>query len=107
MIDLRTVENDRLVYYRESADNPEFWTAHWEGIDVAGILSVAREQYLGDYKQVFLRDLPRDEPILEAGCGYGRYVLALQARGYDVTGVEFSPETVERALRAAPDRIDS
>jgi SAM-dependent methyltransferase len=103
MVDLRTVENDRLVYYHEIADNSEFWTAHWEGIDVARILGVSREGYLGDYEQVFLRHLPKHEPIPEAGCGYGRYVLALQSYGYDVTGVEFSTETVKRANRIAPD----
>lgn len=103
MTDHRTVENGRLAYYRESADNPEFWTAHWAGVDIAKTLDVARSGYLGDYADVFLNHLPKGDPILEAGCGFGRYVLALQARGYNVTGVEFSAETVERAGWLAPD----
>jgi len=103
MVDLRTVENDRLVYYRESADNPEFWTAHWAGMDVRKTLDISRQKYLGDYEKVFLNHLPKEEPILEAGCGYGRYVLALQCHGYDVIGVEFSVDTVEKAREIAPD----
>jgi SAM-dependent methyltransferase len=100
---LRTVENGRLVYYRERADNPEFWTSHWADIDVRKSLESARGGYLGDYSRVFLDNLPRDEPVLEAGCGYGRYVLALLEHGYNVQGVEFSAETVERARGIAPE----
>ncbi len=103
MQNLRSVENGRLVYYRESADNPEFWAAHWAGIDIRKTLNAARKKYLGDYANVFLNHLPKDAPILEAGCGYGRYVLALQSHGYDVVGVEFSDETVQWARQSAPD----
>jgi SAM-dependent methyltransferase len=100
---LRTVENGRLVYYRERADNPEFWTTHWAEVDVQKSLEAAGSGYLGDYSGVFLKHLPKGEPILEAGCGYGRYVRALSVRGYDVTGVEFSPETVASALEIEPE----
>lgn len=100
---LRTVENGRLVYYRERADNPEFWTTHWADVDVRGSLEAARNGYLGDYSRVFLNHLPTDKPILEAGCGYGRYVLALLVHGYQVQGVEFSVETVESARQIAPE----
>ena len=98
---LRIVENGRLVYYRERADNPEFWTTHWADVDVNASLDAARTGYLGDYSRVFLDHLPMSKPILEAGCGYGRYVLALMAHGYNVQGVEFSEETVYGAKQIA------
>ena len=39
--------------------------------------------------------------ILDAGCGPGRHALALAARGFDVVGVDLSPDFVDLALAAA------
>ncbi|WP_135303474.1 class I SAM-dependent methyltransferase [Haloarcula amylovorans] len=41
-----------------------------------------------------------DGHVLDVGCGPGRHALALQERGYDVTGIDLSPG----ALRVASDR---
>jgi SAM-dependent methyltransferase len=40
---------------------------------------------------------------LDLGCGEGRFARALAAEGHRVTGVDISPELVERARRADPD----
>lgn len=98
---MRSVVDDRLVYHGQRADEPGFWTSHWRRTDIEKTLSASRSGYLGDYETAFVRHLPRAGQILEAGCGYGRYVLALHARGYDVTGVEFSEETVEASQKLA------
>jgi SAM-dependent methyltransferase len=48
----------------------------------------------------FLVDALGLEPgmkILDVGCGPGRHALALARRGFDVTGVDLSPEFVELA----------
>jgi SAM-dependent methyltransferase len=37
---------------------------------------------------VFLEQLPRGEPILDAGCGLARWVAYLRERGYQVFGVD-------------------
>jgi 2-polyprenyl-3-methyl-5-hydroxy-6-metoxy-1,4-benzoquinol methylase len=39
--------------------------------------------------------------ILDAGCGPGRHALALAARGFDVLGVDLSPDFVQLARHAA------
>jgi SAM-dependent methyltransferase len=48
--------------------------------------------------QLALRNLPKDGPILEAGCGPGHVVHYLQERGYQVDGIEIN-EAVVRAVR--------
>jgi len=44
--------------------------------------------------------------LLDAGCGTGRYALALARRGYQVTGVDASPDLLWEAQRkAAPEGL--
>jgi ubiquinone/menaquinone biosynthesis C-methylase UbiE len=43
-------------------------------------------------------------PLLELGCGTGRLLLPLAAAGYQVTGVDLSPEMLEIARRKVQDQ---
>src|SRR5262249_23575099 len=40
--------------------------------------------------------------LLEAGCGTGKYCVGLQARGYQMTGVDFARHGIEIMRRIAP-----
>ncbi len=88
-----------LAEYREAADSG-FWERQWGRTDLARYLARFRGGHLGYFDAPFRRYLPRDAPVLEAGCGRGQYVLALARLGYDVHGVEYAEETV-RAIREA------
>jgi SAM-dependent methyltransferase len=46
---------------------------------------------------VFLKELPRDSAVLDAGCGLARWVFYLRERGFRVFGVD----RAEAAIRAA------
>jgi SAM-dependent methyltransferase len=53
--------------------------------------SVQDHVQLCDYETtlpVFLAHLPKDEPVVDAGCGLARWVVYLRARGYHVIGVD-------------------
>jgi SAM-dependent methyltransferase len=58
---------------------------------------------LGRFEEPFLRYLPRDGRVVDAGCGLGQYVLALRVRGYDVEGVEWGSGTVAAVRVLYPD----
>ena len=49
-----------------------------------------KQGQLGMYKALFCRFLPKTGRILEAGCGLGQYVVALEERGYTVDGVDLA-----------------
>jgi SAM-dependent methyltransferase len=44
----------------------------------------------------FLDHLPKDSPILEAGCGLGAWVVYLSDRGYDITGIDNNASVIDR-----------
>jgi len=50
---------------------------------------------------VFLHELPKGEPILDAGCGLARWVIYLRARGYDVIGTDRAHTALVAARREA------
>ena len=50
---------------------------------------------------IFLAQLPRDEPIFDAGCGLARWVIFLRARGYDVVGTDRAHSALVAARREA------
>lgn len=45
----------------------------------------------------------RPGPILEAGCGAGRFVKYLHDRGFDSRGIEYNPETVQNVKAKWPE----
>ena len=41
--------------------------------------------------------------LLEAGCGFAKWVWFLQTKGYDAYGLDFSPSAIEMSLAVWPD----
>jgi SAM-dependent methyltransferase len=48
-------------------------------------------------RDLLLANLPKDAPILDAGCGAGRWLLYLRGRGFRVIGMDRSQEGLLRA----------
>lgn len=48
-------------------------------------------------RDTLLSMLPKDAPILDAGCGAGRWLLYLRGKGFRVTGLDRSLEGLSRA----------
>lgn len=50
-----------------------------------------------------LRHLKKQGPILEAGCGLGRFIVFMEGQGFrDVRGIDISPDAVAIVNRIAP-----
>jgi len=87
-----------LTYYSRAATQA-FWSDHWAGQDVDGLLEIARSSPLTD---IIEAALPPTGRILEAGCGLGQYVVLMRERGRDAMGADWSLEALARCRAAAP-----
>ena len=80
----------------------ESFDSHWRAKNIEGAASRCPDD---EILPVLLRHARPGARILESGCGSGAWVLFLRGRGYDVTGLDWSPETV-LAAATDPERGD-
>jgi SAM-dependent methyltransferase len=83
-----------LSLYRNIKEQKEYWDELWSSSHYEYIRDNAAHLKLGEFKEPFLKYLPQDSPILEAGCGTGKFVWALRALGYQVEGIDFAEDTI-------------
>ena len=99
----RNVENGRLAYYRKRAATSSYWSEHWSRTQLTtGEFSWA---VLGEllHLEPYSNYLPQTGRILDAGCGLGRYVLALRVLGFEAEGVDYAADTINAVKRIYPD----
>jgi SAM-dependent methyltransferase len=72
----------------------------WEAHQFNGLLARCHRDEVVPF---ILRYLKKQGPILEAGCGLGRFVIFMEQQGFrDVRGIDISPDAVGIVNRIAP-----
>jgi SAM-dependent methyltransferase len=74
------------------------WDEEWSGRDVMHDIGM-RDYFNG--RQYILKFFPWWGKALEAGCGLGRYVFYFNALGREIVGMDFSAESIRKAIRFA------
>lgn len=92
----------RLCWYGDPPDD-EFWGELWTSRLTSDYFTDADRGDLQDLEVILTRHMRPDGRNIEAGCGLGYWVAALQARGFAVEGVDYSESLVEAVNRARPD----
>lgn len=92
----------RLAQFSTFQEGIHGWEEKWSRHSVASILKKHSAGDLDEFEDIFTRFLPKDLPILEAGCGLGQWVMALTSRGYRIEGIDNAEETVRGVKDAAP-----
>lgn len=95
----------RLALYRARADHVDYWREYWNDAKRGQLVQTGEEGDLGEFAPFVRRYVPRDLPVLEAGCGPARLVLALQKHGYRASGIDYE-ETVVRFVRERYPELD-
>jgi len=93
----------RLAQFRSMGEHREHWEERWSKGRIRELLADASSGKLNEFDGLFTQYLPRDLPVLEAGCGQGQLVMALDRRGYLVEGVDYAAQTIGVLNEVAPE----
>jgi len=78
-----------------AAQREHMWSARRIEEEVAACPRRSIEPLIVDY-------LPKDAPVLEAGCGLGAWVVYLTGKGYDIAGIDHDEKVVDRLKEWRP-----
>jgi ubiquinone/menaquinone biosynthesis C-methylase UbiE len=98
---MKIIQGNQLVYYEQAA-TPEFWDHRWQDLQ-EDLGRHTQFQLPGIIFNVLNASVPKGGRILEAGCGTGTIVYALNACGWRCTGVDFAQHTIEALQRIKPE----
>lgn len=86
------------IYYNGliGGQNPDFWGKKLQDLDVGYAKEMGREDCMTD---IFLKYFPKEGKILDGGCGIGQHVLAYRDMGYEIEGIDFSDEAIEKITK--------
>ena len=85
----------RITYRRH--DNKDYWTQRWVAIPADEPMRNANAYPL---KYALMTVESKSQKVLEAGCGAGRVLRYYHNQGYDIVGMDFISEAIEK-LKAA------
>jgi SAM-dependent methyltransferase len=71
----------------------------WDSHLIEDEVSVCQQRNIIDY---LFRYLPKDELILEAGCGLGAWVIYLRENGYNIEGIDHDEKVISRLKEYDP-----
>jgi SAM-dependent methyltransferase len=99
----RHVAQGRMAWYGEAGDE-RYWLAYWKARLTPDYYVQAEALSLRDDElgRVLLEYMLAGGLHLEAGCGAGYWVAALQAKGMRIEGIEYARELVEVVREANP-----
>lgn len=93
----------KIAWFASEADKA-FWDSLWLSQISTDYYAKYVQGELEEYSHVFTKFLSKDDHILEAGCGTGRFVIALQARGYKhVSGIDWGRPTIDKVKTLFPE----
>lgn len=100
------VENDRetgprLKFYSQRAD-VTYWTRLWNAQRDLPYDRERRGHLPHQLRDTFTRWVKPGAKVLEAGCGTGRFTVAIDALGYRAEGLDWSSDTIAQMRRRFP-----
>lgn len=90
------------VYYLDSRTGGSLWDDVWAAKSISAELAACEIESAP--RQLFLSLIPAAASVVEAGCGFGKWVIYLKQRGYDIVGIDNNEIAIAR-LRQFDDTL--
>ena len=74
------------------------WEKNWTDISMDEIMEIFKYDRVKKQMEVFTRVLPKNERILEGGCGLAPYLIRLRQLGFQVEGIDYNEAPLKKAL---------
>lgn len=87
---------DRERIDQINRNTKEAWDENWKDIKIETILEIFEYPRVKKFLDIIRPYLPREGPILEAGCGLGPWVIKLGMLGYDMVGIDYQSACVDK-----------
>ncbi len=78
------------------------WEKNWTDISMEEIMEIFKYDRVQKQMAVFTRVLPKNEKILEGGCGLAPYLIRLRQLGFQVEGIDYNEAPLQKALSFDP-----
>lgn len=97
------IHRGHLALFHAVDDHTDYWESYWTPEKRTRLTRAAEGGSLGEFEEVIEEYVPRELPILEAGCGPAHLVMSLQSRGYSCTGIDYEASVVRFVNKTIPD----
>jgi ubiquinone/menaquinone biosynthesis C-methylase UbiE len=84
---------------KEKADD-SFWDQIWLNYDIENAFELIK--YYKTYN-IVLKNISKEKPILEAGCGISQWVYSLHKENYNIRGIDYAKKTVSIVNKKYPE----
>jgi SAM-dependent methyltransferase len=78
------------------------WMDNWKDHSVDEVMSIFNYPRVQRLLETFLSILPERGKILEGGCGLGPWVIKLSELEYDITGVDYDKDSIDKIRHYNP-----
>lgn len=94
---MRTHKNEATDRITQKA-----WEKNWDDISMTEIMEIFTYHRVKKQMDIFTRVLPKNDRILEGGCGLAPYLIRLRQLGFDVEGIDYNEAPIRKVLAYDP-----
>jgi SAM-dependent methyltransferase len=72
------------------------WDINWQPHSIERLMEIFTYPRVKKQLVLYEKYLPKNERILEGGCGLGPYLIYLNRKGYNITGIDYNEEPLKK-----------
>ena len=85
-----------MKFQNITEETKKAWSNNWKEHSVDKVMEIFSYNRVQRLLKTFISILPKEGKILEGGCGLGPWVIKLTLLGYDMTGVDYDPVSIDK-----------